>query len=698
MVILWMLFRPIVLGITPFFLAVTGLFFYTIAPGMLLAVKELLSAHNLSTIEALLTANEAATNLAWPVIDMNASSLTPEAPTRRGTFSSILVAWAATLLITALCVWCDVGVWLLDALSTAAASCYSSEHHKDENKVGVFWNPSGTAGARMDSILKHASFPKYTSPAWCVNGDWCTLVANVVGHSNEVPLRRLFLPVGGPGGTEYERYVSLDVFMVAERPEEPSEGGGAGEKGGPRSGGEGGDGTGGREREREGEEQTAVMKPVYLVLPGMGSDSSMRAVRELAARVRRNGSLCIVLNPMGLKSDLQEHVTSVGGHMDLDVMHSAICAVCSAAAPAPVMLVGFSMGGILITNYLGNRTAPANVVGCMCVSGALKIDFIASPHYSTFYQPLIVADIIDDILGKYGRDIHQSLGAAGLQSLASARTYADLHERFFAQLPFPSALRDWQSWKAGLEGWDTRGSVHVPTLIMTALDDPFHGIDELGFEEQPVNPNIAYFVTSSGGHLGWPQGLLANADGGYMTNAILRFTESCCYHSSPSTPTCTTTDDLCGTILSGDRDQGYPAESRKRNCVFTIGCYMALLAVIVLGLAAPLLFAPHSSRTPAKTTHTPTTVHTDGTRRAPLAMSLEALSLAFHRKSPSQKASSEASNPSYFPAKTKVPFILAPSASPSLSLLARHLSDRLPHVDAEGSRAPLFLVDVCLSV
>jgi predicted alpha/beta-fold hydrolase len=53
----------------------------------------------------------------------------------------------------------------------------------------------------------------------------------------------------------------------------------------------------------------------------------------------------------------------------------------------------------------------------------------------------------------------------------------------------------------------------VPTLVVTALDDPLHSIDCIGFEERPLNGNVAFLVTATGGHVAWPQVSLYLCDG-----------------------------------------------------------------------------------------------------------------------------------------------------------------------------------------
>lgn len=158
-------------------------------------------------------------------------------------------------------------------------------------------------------------------------------------------------------------------------------------------------------------------------------------------------SITVVLNPMGLRSDVQRSVLHVQDVTNFESVAAAVKAVCAAAEPAPVVLVGYSLGGITLPAYLGAHasTTPPNLVGCICVSGALKTDFISSPHYMHYYQPIIVAGIVRDLLLKYGRALRQAMGPTALASLSTSSTFFDLQRRLYASLPFPPTARRYSS-------------------------------------------------------------------------------------------------------------------------------------------------------------------------------------------------------------------------------------------------------------
>ena len=348
--------------------------------------------------------------------------------------------------LVALGAWCGLAWWWI--------RCVVRGRERHTYTPGVFYNGSGVRGRRMEAILERAAFLRhlrpgsggvesdvYTAPAWYLGGDWATVAAGLVADDTQ-PMRRLRFPLEGG------KHVILDVFGLARDSETavPAEGQNPG---------------GGRQ-------------PVFLVVPGIGSDSSFPPAQDLARHTRMQGSICVVVNPMGLKADVQASVTSVHDVSRVDLLHSAVVAVCTAAAPAPVVLAGYSLGGISLASYLARCAAPHNVVGCICVSGALKTDFISSSHYMRYYQPLIVCGLVRDLLVKYGADMLAIMGARGLASLSRAHSYFDLQQRFYGSLPFPPRARRLYCWWAAVEGWSWRRCVGIPLVIVTALDDPLH--------------------------------------------------------------------------------------------------------------------------------------------------------------------------------------------------------------------------------
>lgn len=59
--------------------------------------------------------------------------------------------------------------------------------------------------------------------------------------------------------------------------------------------------------------------------------------------------------------------------------------------------------------------------------------------------------------------------------------------------------------KSGESSAEDRAQIDRPTLLLTALDDPFHHPELCGFATNTVeSPNLVYMITEEGGHVSWP--------------------------------------------------------------------------------------------------------------------------------------------------------------------------------------------------
>ena len=216
----------------------------------------------------------------------------------------------------------------------------------------VSGNDRADAAGDASEAAKLVQDDGYQAGMSYINGDWATVSSSLL-PSPQLGCTRVLLPL--PHG----RHLSLDVFFptapqlaqtspdaAGERQlhkqqgggDQPLHGGDCG--GGARDGVEGGvavgegggggggvgsggacGGGGGSEGE-EGHEKGVSGKikdgtvgsreggmraggaapPVFLVLPGIGSDSSFGPIRQLAAHATGQGSVCVVANPLGLQS------------------------------------------------------------------------------------------------------------------------------------------------------------------------------------------------------------------------------------------------------------------------------------------------------------------------------------------------------------------------------------------------------------
>mmetsp|Transcript_14949 Transcript_14949/g.28134 ORF Transcript_14949/g.28134 Transcript_14949/m.28134 type:complete len:648 (-) Transcript_14949:28-1971(-) len=302
-------------------------------------------------------------------------------------------------------------------------------------------------------------------------------------------------------------------------------------------------------------------KPIYLVLHGLNGGSHEEYVREFVVRRVTEGHTCIVMIARGLMD------TPVFGW---NVFHGARITDVDATAKAirkgldkNQMLagVGYSMGAIILSNYIARSGKQCHLDCAMAISGGLdmreNLNFLRSMR---LWQPMLAQTLKEDfIMKKFDGRFRQRLTKEQHLSLmrASSVSEVDVHaivtyNGFHSLLHYyteMSAMGDTHAFQAKnsylkeiirnasiAEENDSYnvgriGNVSIPFCVMHALDDPLTTWRTMGHDPQRLvetgSGNIMMFLTKSGGHVGWPLGVNPASSGWkFMNDAVSGFVNS----------------------------------------------------------------------------------------------------------------------------------------------------------------------------
>lgn len=175
-----------------------------------------------------------------------------------------------------------------------------------------------------------------------------------------------------------------------------------------------------------------------------------------------------------------------------------------------VFLVGFSLGGSIIANYLGQEGSdiPENIKGAAILGSPWDFPQASTALVDTFlgsrvYSPKMCQNLLKLIDEHYESSLHMEdiitlykKNPANFQ-MKNLRDFDDMFtSRLFgfncAQEYYRHASPDQRLL-----------NVRVPTLILSSQDDPIVGGKSLPRSEVALNPYTHMVVTSIGGHLGW---------------------------------------------------------------------------------------------------------------------------------------------------------------------------------------------------
>lgn len=173
---------------------------------------------------------------------------------------------------------------------------------------------------------------------------------------------------------------------------------------------------------------------------------------------------------------------------------------------APLGLMGVSLGGNVLCKLLGEHASelPSQLIGAVAISVPFDLAR-ASRHigrgFGALYERAFLRSLIPKALGKIGQ--HPEL--APLADVADARTLWEFDDRFTAPLHGFADAADYYTRASSLA---YLARIRQPTLLLSAIDDPFLPPDVLQEVRAAVSGNAAVTIEfpDRGGHVGFTAG------------------------------------------------------------------------------------------------------------------------------------------------------------------------------------------------
>ncbi|MBT8092552.1 MAG: hydrolase [Gammaproteobacteria bacterium] len=188
--------------------------------------------------------------------------------------------------------------------------------------------------------------------------------------------------------------------------------------------------------------------------------------------------------------------------------------------PAPILAVGYSLGGNVLLKYLGESAeeTPLSAATAVCVpldlhecAEALNIGF------SKTYQRYMLKRMKQAVIRKF--DPHTA--AFNWQRAMDAETFADFDDAVTAPLHGFDGKNDYYDRCSSV---NYLVSIRKPTLIINALDDPFMTPAVIPNAER-LSDEVTLEVADAGGHVGFISGGVPWRPEYYLPGRILEFLE-----------------------------------------------------------------------------------------------------------------------------------------------------------------------------
>jgi len=195
--------------------------------------------------------------------------------------------------------------------------------------------------------------------------------------------------------------------------------------------------------------------------------------------------------------------------------------------------VGFSMGGIVLSNYVARSGKDCALDAAVAVGAGIDMRFNRYFQRSLWlWQPFLSRSLLDQFFYRFlplykklltPEEIEKTRKATSvtevdINMVAPFNGFASVDEYYTAMSP----ASDFKS----VEDPGMMGDVSIPFAILSALDDPIVCEKCLGDPSQisqVANGNIFYMLSKRGGHVGFPIDPIWKTKWSWMNGAILGF-------------------------------------------------------------------------------------------------------------------------------------------------------------------------------
>ncbi|SEL56945.1 hypothetical protein SAMN05216262_11418 [Colwellia chukchiensis] len=241
-------------------------------------------------------------------------------------------------------------------------------------------------------------------------------------------------------------------------------------------------------------------RPIVAVLHGLEGSKNSHYAKGMLSAIKAQGWVGVLMHFRGCSGRPNRLAKSYHSGQTCDVDHfSQYLATHYPAAKKAI--VGFSLGGNVLTRYLAEQTQHIYQAACViCAPLDLSscCDRINS-GFSRVYQKYLVDMLKASTLKKINAQLVNHIAPHHLRKIRSIREFDQL-----VTAPV-NGFRDANDYYQQASGRDVLHHIHAPCLVIHASDDPFLCHKNITAINQ-LPKQMTFEVSSRGGHVGFISG------------------------------------------------------------------------------------------------------------------------------------------------------------------------------------------------
>ncbi|XP_057973699.1 embryogenesis-associated protein EMB8-like isoform X2 [Malania oleifera] len=247
--------------------------------------------------------------------------------------------------------------------------------------------------------------------------------------------------------------------------------------------------------------------PIVIAVPSITSDSTSSYIKHFAFKMAKHGWNICVINHRGFSGVPITSDCLYNGGWTEDIRKVTDYLHCQ-YPEALLYAVGISIGANILVKYLGEDGVNVHIVGAAAICSPW--DLLVGDRFlqRRFVQKLYHKEITNSV--KRYAEWHQPVFSrlADWEGIRKSRSLRDFDR--YATCPI-GKFKTPDTYYRQSSSANFVGSVAVPLLSISALDDPVCSVEAIPWDECRENKNIILATTLHGGHVAYYEGATANS-------------------------------------------------------------------------------------------------------------------------------------------------------------------------------------------
>ena len=273
-----------------------------------------------------------------------------------------------------------------------------------------------------------------------------------------------------------------------------------------------------------------------LILPGLTGTSGHNYIRHFVVQIIQELDCpVVVLNNRGL-AGLPLKTPRVCCAADTEDLEYVIFHIKKTKPNCPLMVVGISLGGIILTNLLCKmgRQESNNINGTIFGAAVISTPWDLFKTSKSLEQPLnqllfnrhltkLLQNTLKQHISSNNLNKSKFKESFDINHVLNLSTVREFDDRVIAPLSGFENGSDYYT--AATLHTKPLEKINVPLLCLNAADDPFAPEESIPFTLLQRCPNVAMVLTRHGGHVGFTQGLFPRGSG-YMEKVVIQYMQA----------------------------------------------------------------------------------------------------------------------------------------------------------------------------